>query len=101
MGKSKQMFADEREREVFEKQLVSEGSFSEREPSKVDDLKKRVIEAKKLLPPFFGSTFLHVYPEYQTEKGRTKFTNVLQLRSSDVEITEKLEKLIEILNQNK
>lgn len=99
MGKTKEVFAREREREIFEKEREKENAFSEREPSKVDELKKRVIEAKRQLPPFFGGTFLHVFPEYQNDKGRTKLTNVLQLRASDEQITEKLEKLVEILKQ--
>jgi hypothetical protein len=99
MGKSKRIFADEREREIFENDRERENAFSEREPSRADELKKRVIEAKRQLPPFFGGTFLHVFPEYQNDKGRTRLTNVLQLRASDDQITEKLEKLVEILKQ--
>ncbi|CAB4128493.1 hypothetical protein UFOVP105_44 [uncultured Caudovirales phage] len=99
MGKSKQVFADEREKEIFEKERETENALSERESSRADGLKKRVIEAKKQLPTFFGNTFLHVFPEYQTYKGKSRFTNVVQLRVADEEITEKIEKLIEILKQ--
>lgn len=99
MGKTKEVFAEVRGEEIAKKEMERESEFSERNTSRTDDLKQRVIKAKKDLPPYFVGTFLHVFPEYQSYKGKSRVTNVLQLRVADEEITGKLEKLVEILKQ--
>ena len=101
MGKSKEIFAEVRGEEIAKKERERESEFSERNTSRTDDLKQRVIDVKKQLPTYFVGTFLHVFPEYQTEKGKSKVTNVLQLRVADETITDKLERFVEILKQSK
>ena len=63
-----------------------------------EDLKIRVLNAKKLLPKSgITSFFLQLNPEFDTVKGRSLLNNVLQSRSTDLLITEKLEKLADIM----
>lgn len=64
------------------------------------DLKLRVLQAKKELPKSgVTSLFFHCfgddYPE--TKENKTKLNNVLQTRSTDQFITEKLEELVDLL----
>lgn len=99
MGKTKEVFAEVRGDEIARKETERESGFLKRNTSRTDDLKQRVIKAKKDLPPYFMGAFLHVFPEYQDQKGKSRVTNVLQLRVADEEITGKLEKLVNILNQ--
>ncbi len=63
------------------------------------DLKKRVMAVKDILPKS-GITSLLIYkhPELDTVKNKSLITNVLQCRTSDENITAKLEALAEILN---
>ena len=64
-----------------------------------DSLKIRVINAKALLPKS-GITSLLVY-QFQyldTVKKRSLIANVLQLRTTDLDITEKLEDLAKQIN---
>ena len=67
-----------------------------------DSLKLRVINAKALLPKS-GITSLLVYQfsALDTVKKRSLIANVLQLRSTDQDITEKLEDLAKQLNEEK
>jgi hypothetical protein len=60
-----------------------------------DSLKIRVINAKALLPKS-GITSLLVFqfPELDTIKKRSLMANVLQLRTTNAGITEKLEALV-------
>ena len=68
--------------------------------SKIDDLKIRVLQAKKKLPAHGLTTlYFHVFKVLPTDKEKSKINNVLQLRTSDPEVTENLEKLVEILNK--
>lgn len=64
------------------------------------DLKMRVLKAKKELPRHgITALFFHYFSDYtDTVKHRSKLNNVLQSRSTDEEITLKLEKLVELLN---
>lgn len=65
-----------------------------------DDLKIRVMEAKKALPPSgITSFFMQIYPEYDNTKGRSRLSNVLQTKSTDEDMTAKLEALV-IMVQN-
>lgn len=64
-----------------------------------DDLKKRIIAVKSLLPNSgITSLMAFKYPELNTTKKRSLVSNVLQLRITDEDITVKLEKLAETLN---
>ena len=90
MKRTKEIFAETREAE--------ERGFLPTE-NKADELKRRVIEVKKRLPKYVTGSFVIVFPEYNTYKGKSKLTNVLQLRVADLEITEKLEILAEKLNK--
>jgi hypothetical protein len=65
-----------------------------------EDLKIRVLEAKKDLPKsgvtsLFFHYFKNEYPE--TVRNKSKLSNVLQTRTTDENITEKLEKLVSLL----
>lgn len=65
-----------------------------------EDLKIRVLEAKKKLPKSgITSLFFHYFAESfpETVKNRSRLNNVLQARITDETITKKLEKLVEIL----
>jgi hypothetical protein len=66
-------------------------------PEKInpDELKQRVINAKKVLPHSIVSMFAAKFPEYGSYKKRSRVANVVQLRIADVEITEKIEQLVE------
>lgn len=59
-----------------------------------EDLKKRILDVKAKLPAS-GVTSLMVFkhPELDTVKKRSLISNVLQLRTTDQDITEKLEAL--------
>ncbi len=64
------------------------------------DLKIRVLEAKKNLPKSgITSLFFHYFKDSynDTVKNRSRLNNVLQVRTTDEEITIKLEKLCELL----
>lgn len=64
------------------------------------ELKKRILEVKERLPSS-GLTSLIVFkfPEYDNVKKRSLISNVLQLRQTDEDITEKLEDLAKSLEQ--
>ena len=62
-----------------------------------DELKKRVINAKKQLPSSIVPLFIHMFPDFDTYKKKSRISNVLQLRIHDLEITEKLEQIVEHL----
>lgn len=66
-----------------------------------DDLKIRVLEAKKKLPKSGVTTiFFHYFNEYKdTVKNKSKLNNVLQTRITDKDMTEKLEQLVELLTK--
>jgi hypothetical protein len=76
----------------------------ERAPLK-EDLKIRVLNAKKMLPRSgVTSLFFHYFKDNFNDsvKNKSKLNNVLQIRITDQEITEKLEELVELLtSQNK
>ena len=77
-------------------------SRKEKEVQPIDNtLKSRVIEAKKNLPKSGVSSLLTFkYPELDTVKKRSLIGNVLQLRTTDQDITEKLEALAETLKKS-
>lgn len=66
-----------------------------------DDLKQRVINVKKRLPPQIVPLFVNVFPSFDTYKKRSRISNVLQLRIADEQITAKLEHLAEKLESIK
>lgn len=64
-------------------------------------LKKRVLEAKEKLPTSgITSLLIFKHPELNTVKKRSLISNVLQLRQTDADITEKLEALAFTLTEN-
>jgi hypothetical protein len=65
-----------------------------------EDLKIRVLEAKKHLPKSgVTSLFFHYFAdEYEDSvKNKSRLNNVLQIRVTDEDITKKLEKLVVLL----
>jgi hypothetical protein len=67
-------------------------------------LKIRVLNAKKDLPKSgITSLFFHYFKkEYpETDKNKSKLNNVLQTRTTDEDITNKLESLVDLLSNNK
>lgn len=99
MGRSKDIFMADRDRDLY--QCENENYYLKMENThNTDALKQRVITAKKQLPKQIVPVFVHVYPEYNTEQQRTKLTNVLHLKTADILITEKLENLIKILQND-
>jgi len=67
-----------------------------------EDLKIRVLEAKKKLPKSgVTSLFFHYFKEEFTEsvKNKSRLNNVLQCRITDEEITKKLERLAVLLTK--
>jgi hypothetical protein len=99
MGRSKEIFMADRERELYE--CKNEIIFLQMENlSQTDALKQRVITAKKQLPKQIIPVFVHCFPEFNTDQQRTKLTNVLHLKTADQTITEKLENLIKILQND-
>jgi hypothetical protein len=99
MGRSKDIFMADRERDLY--QCENEIILLQMENlSQTDALKQRVITAKKKLPKQIIPVFIHVYPEFNTEQQKTKLTNVLHLKTADQTITEKLENLIKILQND-
>lgn len=75
----------------------------ESEPLK-EDLKIRVLKAKKQLPKSgVTSLFFHYFKDSFNDsiKNKSKLNNVLQLRVTDGDITNKLEELVELLSSEK
>lgn len=102
MAKSKQSFDEHRNRFPADDEHVEKIKHDfEQYEHHPDELKKRVIYAKKHLPNGIVPLFVHVFPEFDTYKKRSRVTNVLQLRIADSEITEKLEILVDRLNNKK
>lgn len=67
-----------------------------------EDLKIRVLNAKKSLPSSgVTSLFFHYFKkDYKdTVKNKSRLNNVLQTRITDQAITEKLEELVELLKR--
>jgi hypothetical protein len=65
-----------------------------------DSLKIRVINAKASLPKSgITSLLVYLFPALDTVKKRSLIANVLQLRSTDKDLTEKLEDLAKQLNE--
>lgn len=65
-----------------------------------EDLKIRVLNAKKRLPKSgVTSLFFHYFADDYVDnlKNKSRLNNVLQVRITDEDITKKLEKLVEIL----
>ena len=62
-------------------------------------LKNRVAIAKKNLPKNWRKMVFEKMPELNTHSGSTLLTNVLAGRSSDYRITEVLESIVEVVNQ--
>lgn len=65
-----------------------------------EDLKIRVLQAKKKLPKSgVTSLFFHYFADEYVEsvKNKSRLNNVLQIRVTDEDITKKLERLVEIL----
>jgi len=66
-----------------------------------NELKKRVIDAKGKLPTSgITSLLIFKHPELDTIKKKSLIANVLQLRQTDEDITEKLEALAFTLTEN-
>ena len=66
-----------------------------------DQLKIRIIEVKKKLPTSgITSLLIFKHPELDTIKNKSLIANVLQLRTTDQGITEKLETLAVTLTEN-
>ena len=66
-----------------------------------DSLKIRVINAKALLPKSgITSLLIFQFPELDTVKNKSLMSNVLQLRTTDLKITEKLEALVVTLQNS-
>jgi hypothetical protein len=63
------------------------------------DLKIRVLDAKEKLPVHgLTALFFHYFRDFSdTVKNRSKLNNVLQTRTTDEDITLKLEQLVKIL----
>lgn len=62
-------------------------------------LKRRVLDAKEKLPKSgITSFFLQLSPEYDNVKGRSLLNNVLQTRTTNEDITERLEDLAKLAN---
>lgn len=58
------------------------------------DLIQRVIAVKKRLPESgVTSLFIKMFPDYKPERKRAKITAVLQLRSTDATVIERLERI--------
>lgn len=63
-----------------------------------EDLIKRIKEAKEHLPKSgVTSFFLQLNPEYDNVKGKSRLQNVLQLKITDEEVTEKVEALARLM----
>lgn len=65
-----------------------------------EDLKIRVLQAKKRLPKSgITSLFFHYFKDSfkNNKSNKSKLNNVLQTRITDQEITEKLEELAQLL----
>ena len=65
------------------------------------ELKIRVLKAKKSLPKSgITSLFFHRYKDEYNDsiKNKSRLNNVLQCRITDLDITEKLESLVVLLN---
>lgn len=75
----------------------------ESEPLK-EDLKLRVLEAKKKLPKSgVTSLFFHYFADDYNDsvKNKSRLNNVLQTRITDEDMTLKLEELVELLTNDK
>ena len=70
---------------------------------KKDEIKIRVLEAKKFLPSSgITSLFFHHFTDVKKNyKNKVKLTNVLQLRTVDLDFTEKIESLVELIKPKK
>jgi len=69
-----------------------------------EDLKIRVLNAKKELPKSgVTSLFFHYFKNEFNESTKNKYrlNNVLQVRITDKNITQKLEQLVELLKNKK
>lgn len=66
-----------------------------------EDLKVRVIKAKKELPVHgLTALYFHYFTcVSDTVKNRSKLSNVLQTRTTDEDTTKNLESLVELLKQ--
>lgn len=69
-----------------------------------EDLKIRVLNAKRELPKSgITSLFFHYFKKEfpETDRNKSKLSNVLQTRTTDEDVTKKLEYLVTLLNNNK
>jgi len=64
-------------------------------------LEERVKDCKANLPKQIVPLFVFMFPEHDTSSEGKKVTRVVQLRTFDLEIIEKLEKLVNHLKQFK
>ena len=64
-----------------------------------EELKKRALAAKSELPPQITSLFFHYYKNVieRNKKNISRLNNVLQLRTVDRGLIEKLEELSELV----
>jgi hypothetical protein len=65
---------------------------SNREAS-TDELRARVLKIKKRLPNGYMAKFIERYPQYNTPQGKSQVYNVVSLKSTNVDIIEKLESI--------
>lgn len=61
--------------------------------SPIQDLKNRVSEIRDDLPVSYRKIIYQHYAKYNTKAGRRLIANVVDLRSTDVALTEILEKI--------
>lgn len=64
-------------------------------------LKCRIKACKDSLPNNWRQRIIIIAPEYDSLKGARLMDNVYKLRSSDLRLTELIEKIVEEINQKK
>jgi len=64
-------------------------------------LKSRIKVCKDSLPNNWRQRIIIIAPEYDSLKGARLMDNVYKLRSSDLRLTELIEKIVEEFNQKK
>jgi hypothetical protein len=64
-------------------------------------LKSRIKACKDSLPNNWRQRIILIAPEYDSLKGARLMDNVFKLRSSDLRLTELIEKIVEEIQQKK
>lgn len=62
-----------------------------------DEIKLRVLNAKAKLPRNYTTFFVHFFPEFDNDEGKKKLRSVLNMQQVDEQVTEKLERLIQLI----